>query len=150
MIHLYDGRSYEGQVCAFDFHFNIAWIRFQSDRSLPTAILRQVNDYINVDPAEDNSFHHRPHYSHFNLVPGRPIVAVGRYFTKPFDLMAAPGQFTSVRLYYITYNSSNLYILVYSGGYIHFFLTLVSSFPVLLAAILTVRSSSWGLARPQV
>jgi len=119
MIYLYDGLSYEGQVCAFDFHFNIAWIRFQSDRSLPTAILRQVDDYINVNPAEDKPFHHRRHCSHFNLVPGHPIVAVGRYFLKPFDLMAAPSQFTSVRLYYITYNSSNLYILVYSGGYIY-------------------------------
>lgn len=93
-IFLYDGQSYEGQVCAFDFHFNIAWIRFQSDRSLPTAIVRQVDDYINVNPAKDKPFHHRRCSSHFNLVPGHPIVAVGRYFSKPFDLMAAPGQFT--------------------------------------------------------
>ena len=82
-----------GEVCAYDFHFNIAWIRFQSDISLPTAILRQVDDYINVNPAQDKSFPLRPHSSHFNLVPGHPIVVVGRYFTKPFDLMAAPGQF---------------------------------------------------------
>ncbi|RHN56149.1 putative peptidase Do [Medicago truncatula] len=94
-IFLYDGRSYEGQVRAYDFHFNIAWIQFQSDRSLPTAILRQVDDYINVNPAVAKLFrHHRRHSSRFNLVPGHPIVAVGRYFAKPFDLMAAPGQFT--------------------------------------------------------
>ncbi|KEH28095.1 PDZ domain protein [Medicago truncatula] len=93
IVYLYDGGSYVGEVCAYDFHFNIAWIRFQSDISLPTAILRQVDDYINVNPAQDNSFPLHPHSSHFNLVPGLPIVAVGRYFAKPFDLMAAPGQF---------------------------------------------------------
>jgi len=82
----------------YDFHFNIAWIQFQSDRSLPTAILRQVDDYINVNPAQENSFPLRPRSGHCNLVPGHPIVAVGRYFAKPFDLMAAPGQFTLVRL----------------------------------------------------
>ncbi|CAJ2663403.1 unnamed protein product [Trifolium pratense] len=93
MIYLYDGRSYEGEVCAYDFHYNIAWIRFKSDSSLATATLRQVDDYINVNPAEEKSFHLRPPSSHFNLVPGHAIVAVGRYFAKPFDLMAAPGEF---------------------------------------------------------
>jgi S1-C subfamily serine protease len=94
MIFLYDGRSYEGEVRAYDFHYNIAWIRFQSDSSLAAAALRQVDDYINVNPAEEKSFRLRPHSSHFNLVPGHAIVAVGRYFAKPFDLMAAPGEFT--------------------------------------------------------
>ncbi|GAU32968.1 hypothetical protein TSUD_358350 [Trifolium subterraneum] len=94
MIYLCDGRSYEGEVCAYDFHYNIAWIRFQSDSSLATATLRQVDDYINVNPAEEKSLHLHPHSSHFNIVPGHAIVAVGRYFAKPFDLMAAPGEFT--------------------------------------------------------
>ncbi|PNX61694.1 serine protease htrA-like protein, partial [Trifolium pratense] len=67
------------------------------DSSLATATLRQVDDYINVNPAEEKSFHLRPPSSHFNLVPGHAIVAVGRYFAKPFDLMAAPGEFMLVR-----------------------------------------------------
>ncbi|KAL6584612.1 hypothetical protein OROMI_003901 [Orobanche minor] len=98
IINLYDGGSYQGEVCAYDFHYNIAWIRFQSDRSLPTASLRKLDDYININPAlDDKSFYLRPHSSHFSLVPGQAIVAVGRYFSKPFDLMAAPGEFTLAR-----------------------------------------------------
>ncbi|KAI5446067.1 hypothetical protein KIW84_014055 [Lathyrus oleraceus] len=96
IIYLYDSSSYEGQVCAHDFHYNITWIQFQSDSSFPTARIRQVDDYINVNPAQDKSSHLRPHSTHFNLVPGHAIVAVGRYFTKPFDLMAAPGEFDLV------------------------------------------------------
>ncbi|WJX57547.1 hypothetical protein P8452_43096 [Trifolium repens] len=77
MIYLYDGGSYEGE----------------SDSSLATAKLRQVDDFINVNPAVEKSFHLRPYSSHFNLVPGHAIVVVGHYFAKPFDLMAAPGEF---------------------------------------------------------
>ncbi|KAK2429484.1 hypothetical protein QL285_027917 [Trifolium repens] len=94
MIYLCDGGSYEGEVCAYDFHYNIAWIRFQSDSSLATAKLRQVDDFINLNPAEEKSFHLRPYSSHFNLISGHAIVAVGCYFAKLFDLMAAPGEFT--------------------------------------------------------
>ncbi|KAG9152736.1 hypothetical protein Leryth_018890 [Lithospermum erythrorhizon] len=93
MIYMYDGGSYEGHVCAYDFHYNIAWIRFESDSSIPTARLRLVDDYINVNPDEEKSVYLRPHSTHFKLVPGGAIVGVGRYFCKPFDLMAAPGEF---------------------------------------------------------
>ncbi|KAL6493207.1 hypothetical protein OROGR_032966 [Orobanche gracilis] len=110
IIYLYDGASHVGEVLAYDFHYNIAWIRFQSNSSLSVARLRQVDDCINVNPAEEKAFHLRPHSSHFNLVPGHAIVAVGRYFAKPWPLPV---------------NS------------------------VLVAAILTVRSFSWGLARSQ-
>ncbi|XP_045805579.1 putative protease Do-like 14 [Trifolium pratense] len=94
MIYLYDGGSYQGEVRAYDFHYNIAWIQFRSHSSLATAKLRLVDDYINVNPDEEKSFDLRPQSSHFNFVPGHPIVAVGRYFAKPFDVMAAPGEFT--------------------------------------------------------
>lgn len=93
---MYDGSSYEGQVCVHDFHYNIAWVQFQSDSSFPIARIKQVDDYINVNPAQDKSSHLRPHSTHFNLVPGHAIVVVGGYFTKPFDLMAAPGEFELV------------------------------------------------------
>ena len=94
MICLHDGGSYEGELHAYDFHYNIAWIRFQSNSSLVTARLRQVDDYININLTEEKSSFLRPHSSHFNIVPGDAIVAVGRYFSKPFDLMAAPGEFS--------------------------------------------------------
>ncbi|KAK2375604.1 putative protease Do [Trifolium repens] len=93
MIYLYDGGSYKEEVSAYDFHYNIAWIRFQSDSSLTAVKLRQVDDFINVNPSEEKSFHLRPYSCHFNLIPGHAIVSVGRYFAKPFDLMAAPGEF---------------------------------------------------------
>ncbi|GAA0183837.1 hypothetical protein LIER_31183 [Lithospermum erythrorhizon] len=93
VIYMYHGGSYEGLVCAYDFHYNIAWIRFESDSSIPTARLRLVDDFINVNRAEEKSVYLRPHSTHFKLVPGGAIVGVGRYFSKPFDLMAAPGEF---------------------------------------------------------
>ncbi|KAL6493334.1 hypothetical protein OROGR_033093 [Orobanche gracilis] len=39
---------------------------------------------------QGESFHICPNSTHFSLVPGHAIAAVGRYFAKPFDLMAAP------------------------------------------------------------
>lgn len=96
-ICLDDGASHEGQVCAYDFHYNIAWIRFQSDSSIAIASLGQVDDYMNVNPAEEKSFHLRPHSSHFSIVPSHAIVAMGRYFVEPFHLMAAPGEINLAR-----------------------------------------------------
>ncbi|XP_073220343.1 uncharacterized protein [Cicer arietinum] len=92
IIYLYDGQSYDGEVRAYDFHYNLALIRFQSDSSFATAKLRQVDDYVNVNPAEEKLFHLRPHSSHLNLVPRHAMIAVGRYFAKPFDVMAAPSE----------------------------------------------------------
>uniref|UniRef100_A0A1D1ZEB5 Putative protease Do-like 14 n=1 Tax=Anthurium amnicola TaxID=1678845 RepID=A0A1D1ZEB5_9ARAE len=95
---LSDGKSYEGQILAYDLYYNIAALRIQSNAPLPIASLTHLDDSITVDPnelcsREEKAFQLRPHSSSFNLIPGDKVIAIGRYFIKPFELMAAPGEF---------------------------------------------------------
>ncbi|OVA14637.1 hypothetical protein BVC80_1815g42 [Macleaya cordata] len=81
-VQLSDGRLFDGQIYTYDFHYNIAAIKVESDALLPIANLRILDDSIRIDPNESYSF---------NLCPGEMVVALGRYFEKPNDLMVAPG-----------------------------------------------------------
>ncbi|KNA04373.1 hypothetical protein SOVF_200360 isoform A [Spinacia oleracea] len=86
---LADGRSYEGVVCAHDFHYNIAAIRFTSEYFVSCAPLKLVDDSMDVKP----SFQIRRNSSSVKLSPGDVTVVMGRYFTHPYEVMAAPGAF---------------------------------------------------------
>ncbi|KAK9664940.1 hypothetical protein RND81_14G078800 [Saponaria officinalis] len=88
----------ESVICAYDFHFNLAVIKFVSPVSLPTARLRRIDDCLSFILEENRSFQLRPHSA--KLVPGDVVTAVGRYFRKPFDLMAAPGKFSTDRVHH--------------------------------------------------
>ncbi|KAK1362934.1 Protease Do-like 14-like protein [Heracleum sosnowskyi] len=85
-----DGSSYDGELVAYDFHFNLAAISFYSESPLPVARLAVLDDCLNVSLP---SFELRTHSRSYNLSPGDDVVAVGRYFCKPFELMAAPGAY---------------------------------------------------------
>ncbi|XP_058198717.1 putative protease Do-like 14 [Rhododendron vialii] len=98
---LRDGTLCEGQVLVYDWHYNIAWIKIKSDAPLATATLRLLDDTMCVDPSGiqdkelgSNSFQLHPHSDFFKLCPGDMVVAVGRYFQPPNEIMAAPGRFS--------------------------------------------------------
>ncbi|XP_058198758.1 putative protease Do-like 14 [Rhododendron vialii] len=100
-VHLRDGTLCEGQVLAYDWHYNIAWIKIKSDAPLATASLRLLDDTMCVDPSGmqdkelgSNSFLFHPHSDFFKLCPGDLVVAVGRYFQPPNEIMTAPGRFS--------------------------------------------------------
>ncbi|PIA38847.1 hypothetical protein AQUCO_02700208v1 [Aquilegia coerulea] len=60
----------QGKVFAYDFHYNIAAIKIESDEPLPIASLKLLDDSISLDPT------------------------IGRYFENSNFLMAAPGKFS--------------------------------------------------------
>ncbi|KAM3252943.1 putative protease Do-like 14 [Capsicum annuum] len=94
IVHLSSGRSLNGQIEAYNFYYNIAAIKIQSDTQLPTASLVQLKDAITVDPCKlhvDVTL--VPHLSSFDLVPGDAVIALGR-FIEPYDIMVAPGEFS--------------------------------------------------------
>ncbi|KAM7471257.1 hypothetical protein LguiA_009440 [Lonicera macranthoides] len=92
--YLPDGRLFEGRVSFHDFHYNIATIKIDSDAPLPTAVIRQLDDSVSIDPSELLSFKNRPNSNKFKLYPGVMVAGVGRYSKEPRDLMAAPGKFS--------------------------------------------------------
>ncbi|KAM7473630.1 hypothetical protein LguiB_020873 [Lonicera macranthoides] len=103
-VYLPDGRLFEGKVSFLDFHYNIATVKIDSDEPQPIAIIRHLDDSISVNPSEScspedevvgsESFQIHPHSEKFNLSPGDMVVAIGRYFKEPYDLMVAPGKFS--------------------------------------------------------
>ncbi|KAG5531609.1 hypothetical protein RHGRI_026280 [Rhododendron griersonianum] len=115
-VYLSDGKLSEGQVFAYDFHYNIATIKIKTELALPSAALRFLDDSISVDPSailesstalrflDDSilvdpsaileSSQLCPHSDLFKLCPGDMVVAVGRHFDDHCDLMAAPGEFS--------------------------------------------------------
>ncbi|KAI8021670.1 putative protease Do-like 14 [Camellia lanceoleosa] len=96
-VYVSDGKLFEGRVFAYDFHFNIAFIKIESNATLPTASLRLLEDSISIDPNDipgSDSFQLRPHSNVSKLCPGDIVVAVGRFFDAPYNLMAARGQFS--------------------------------------------------------
>ncbi|KAF7132571.1 hypothetical protein RHSIM_Rhsim09G0048400 [Rhododendron simsii] len=94
-VYLSDGKSSEGQVLAYDFHYNIATIKIKTELALPSAALRFLDDSISVDPSAIlESSQLRPRSDLFKLCPGDMVVAVGRHFDRPYELMAAPGKFS--------------------------------------------------------
>lgn len=97
-MYLFNGRSFDGQIESYDLHYNVAAVKIQSDTPLPIASLAHLSDSITIDPSqlqstEENSFQLRPHSNSFDLVPGDIVIAVGRFYAKPYDITAAPGEF---------------------------------------------------------
>lgn len=96
-MHSYDGRSScaEG-VCAYEFHLNLAVLRFRTTTCFEPAILAHVKDPKDVTSRPFL----RPHSIPSSIIPGDQVVAVGRYFVWPFELMAGPGCYVLKRTKY--------------------------------------------------
>ncbi|KAL8118662.1 hypothetical protein AgCh_016253 [Apium graveolens] len=95
-VYTCDGTGYKGEVIAHDFHYNLAAIRFKSETPLATATLAHVDDSFSI-ASIPQSFQLRAHLRSSNLVPGDKVIAVGRYFAKDFDIMAAHGEYSLER-----------------------------------------------------
>ncbi|KAK9664944.1 hypothetical protein RND81_14G078900 [Saponaria officinalis] len=80
VVHAPDYASYEGNICIYDYHYNLLVITFKSDTPLQAARLGTIDDF---SKKVDDS-----------------VIAPGRYFTKPFDFMVAPGYFRHDRCDY--------------------------------------------------
>jgi len=99
-VYLSDGTLLDGQVYACDFHYNLALIKVESDAMVQPASLRNLDDSISIHPCEiqngvgSKSFQLRPHSDLFRLFPGDDVVALGRYFEEPHNIMVAPGKFS--------------------------------------------------------
>ncbi|CAO2816852.1 unnamed protein product [Amaranthus hypochondriacus] len=81
IVILQDGKSFEGQVIAYDFHYNLIVVCFKADGPLQIATLRPISDCFDLNTSQ------------LRLAPGDDVIAVGRYFGDSFSLMAAPGEY---------------------------------------------------------
>ncbi|CAH9076678.1 unnamed protein product [Cuscuta europaea] len=99
-VHMSDGTMLDGKVLAYDFHYNLAAVEVHSGTPLKAAKMALFDDAISVDPAPVISTpivqaHSVPPLdAHYTLIPGNTVIALGRYFAKPYALMAAPGEFS--------------------------------------------------------
>ncbi|KAL1832755.1 hypothetical protein ACET3Z_002406 [Daucus carota] len=97
-MHSYDGRSFAGEVCAYDFHFNLAILSFRTGTTCyEPAKLAQVDDSMDISARQPLL---KPHSEASKLTPGDRVIVVGRYFDPPFILMAAPGYYMLKRTEY--------------------------------------------------
>ncbi|KAF3634906.1 hypothetical protein FXO37_26255 [Capsicum annuum] len=87
--------SIADNVKAYDFHYNVATIKIQSDTPLPSASLAHISDSITIDPIQLRGTEEKcPHSNSVELIPGDAVIAVGRFYKKPFDITAATGEFS--------------------------------------------------------
>lgn len=87
-VHLPDRKLCEGHLHRYDFHYNIALLKVETDTELSTASLKGLDDSISLRSNEELGFESDV----INICPGDMVVALGRFFEKPNDLMAAPGR----------------------------------------------------------
>ncbi|KAF3624361.1 hypothetical protein FXO38_30315 [Capsicum annuum] len=67
----------------------------QSDTPLPSASLAHISDSITIDPIQLRGTEEKcPHSNSVELIPGDAVIAVGRFYKKPFDITAATGEFS--------------------------------------------------------
>ncbi|KAH7867240.1 hypothetical protein Vadar_030830 [Vaccinium darrowii] len=91
-VRLSDGTLLNGQVHTSDFHYNLALIKIQSEVMVEPASLRLLDYSLSTNPCgiQDKGVGSDV----INLCPGDAVIALGRYFEEPFDIMAAPGKFS--------------------------------------------------------
>lgn len=92
-------KSFDGVIVACDSHYHLAAIKIHTNTRLSPATLACLHDSFPIDTSQirslvdRNAFGHRPHSNSFNIFPGDSVISVGHYFTKPYEVMAAPGVF---------------------------------------------------------
>lgn len=97
--HLCGGEFYRGgEVCAHDFDYNLAIIRFSSitpSGSAKVAKVVRIDDSVDVYSHQTSQppFYLLPHSRSHKLTPGDRVTVMGRYFAEPFEPMAAPGEY---------------------------------------------------------
>ncbi|KAL2938913.1 Transcription initiation factor IIB [Bienertia sinuspersici] len=73
-VKLADGRSFEGVICAHDFHYNIAAMRFTSDSVVFCAPVKRLDDSLDLTRGSmmGNHFKFVVIPVHLNLPPAMP------------------------------------------------------------------------------
>ncbi|XP_074285007.1 putative protease Do-like 14 isoform X2 [Silene latifolia] len=81
-VYLWDGQIHQGRVIACDFHYNLAAIRIQTPCQLPTATLRDLDDFVPINLTPIQYYHQpprlRPHSTKFKISPGTPLITIAR------------------------------------------------------------------------
>lgn len=93
-VYMFDGRLYKGCVFACDLYFNIASIKVNSDAPLPKADLINLDDSNTIDPSQIKTFRSRFHSTSFKISPDDTVVAMGRHYEQPYNLMGVRGKFS--------------------------------------------------------
>ncbi|KAG5596000.1 hypothetical protein H5410_037232, partial [Solanum commersonii] len=97
IVHLFDERSFDGQIESYDLHYNVAAIKIQSDTPLPIASLAHLSDSIMIDLSQlrntEKSFQFLPQPKSFDHIPRDIVNALEHFYAKPYDITAAPGEF---------------------------------------------------------
>lgn len=96
--HSYDGHLYEGgEVWAYDFHYNLAVLRFVLETPFHPAKLARIIESVDVHSSRTSqpSFHLRSHLRSrpSELTPGDAVIVLGIYFAEPFEPMTALGEY---------------------------------------------------------
>ncbi|KAK1352273.1 PDZ domain-containing protein [Heracleum sosnowskyi] len=97
-VYLFDRSVCEGEILGYDFHYNVAAIHIKSDVQLQTAVIGNLDDYMEYHAHfGDMSFlgRHRDTPTSRRLIklcPGMAVIALGRYYDAPYHIMAAPGK----------------------------------------------------------
>ncbi|PHU26835.1 hypothetical protein BC332_05167 [Capsicum chinense] len=70
-------------------------VKIQSDTPLPSASLAHISDSITIEPIQLRGTEEKcPHSNSVDLIPGDAVIALGRFYKKPFDITAATGEFS--------------------------------------------------------
>lgn len=86
-VYLSDGKLREGDMSAYDLHYNVASITVESALALPIASLKHLDDSISISPSEiqckgEKSSVLHPHSDLFSICPGDTVIALGRFFER--------------------------------------------------------------------
>ncbi|XP_074315820.1 uncharacterized protein LOC141652067 [Silene latifolia] len=85
IIHADDDNCYLGEICFFDFFYNILVLRFKSRSYFQPAKLSMIDDATALDrdaPLRRHSI---------KTKSGDSVIVLGRYFYEPYDYMGVPG-----------------------------------------------------------
>ncbi|KAH9619905.1 hypothetical protein KSS87_023809, partial [Heliosperma pusillum] len=107
-VYLSDGRLYKGQLSIYDFYYNIATVKIKSTSPLSSARLRYIDDSVAINLEDLKKYVPVKHSTKFKLCPGERVVALGRDYEDPHEIMASPGVFRRVPRPWIGANIANL------------------------------------------
>ncbi|KAI3954180.1 hypothetical protein MKW98_018004 [Papaver atlanticum] len=86
----FDERTFQVHEFNYDLHYNIALLKFESTTPMLIASFKSVE--VISEAARERLL--SPHSEVCRISVNDQLIAVGRYFDKPFMLMAAPGAFS--------------------------------------------------------
>ncbi|KAG6740162.1 hypothetical protein POTOM_055598 [Populus tomentosa] len=137
-VHLSDGSSYEGEVSAFDLHYNIATVKFKPDKPPQKARLKWIDDSMSLQPDND---HTMVEANFFNLCPGDKVIALARVQDQyHHKLLVSSGDFRSVPHPWLGMEFTNLY-----AADVVTLEEIVQLFPLVCKGVIVEEDSQWAV-----